>query len=74
MNRPYIDKIGKEIETLPPEEQLELVERLIHGIRDEYPSKELNWEGLYGLGTGLWPIDAQEYVNQIRGNQNSSHR
>jgi hypothetical protein len=64
-----LGKIEKEIESLTPEEQLKLVERLIHRLRKIgiTVKKGLDWKGLYGLGKGLWKgEDAQEYVNRLR--------
>jgi len=64
-----LKKIEKEIEKLPSDEQLKLIENLIHRIRKTKrgTKKELDWNKLYGLGKGLWNgEDAQEYVNRLR--------
>ncbi|MBI5327651.1 MAG: hypothetical protein HZB80_05100 [Deltaproteobacteria bacterium] len=64
-----LEKIGKEIGKLTPQEQLKLVERLVHqlGKTGLAMKKELDWNKLYGLGKGLWKgEDAQEYVNRLR--------
>ncbi len=64
-----LGKIEKEIEKLAPNEQLKLVEKLIHEIRkaERAVRKELDWNKLYGLGKELWKgEDAQEYVNRLR--------
>ena len=64
-----LKKIEREIEKLSTDEQLKLVERLIHRVRKTRSDskKELNWRKLYGLGKGLWENkDAQEYVNYLR--------
>jgi hypothetical protein len=64
-----LGKIEKEIERLSPKDQLKLVEKLAHQLRKSgiAVKKELDWEGLYGLGKGLWKgEDAQEYVNRLR--------
>jgi len=63
-----LERIRKEAEKLTPEEQLELLEELVHQLRKGFARKEyLNWAELYGLGKGLWEgEDAQEYVNQLR--------
>ncbi|HIC91815.1 MAG TPA: hypothetical protein EYP21_07120 [Syntrophaceae bacterium] len=64
-----LEKIEKEIETLTPQEQLKLVERLAYRLRKTgfAMKKELDWNKLYGLGKGLWRgEDAQEYVNRLR--------
>ena len=46
-----------------------MVERVAHQLRKAGigMKKELDWNKLYGLGTGLWKEDAQEYVNRLRG-------
>jgi len=62
-------KVEKEVESLTPQEQLKLVERLTHKLRKTgiTMKKRLDWKGLYGLGKGLWKgEDAQEYVNRLR--------
>ena len=64
-----IEKIEKEIKDLSPQEQLKLLETLVHHLRKIYlpPTKELDWKKLYGLGKGLWEKeDAQKYVNRLR--------
>ena len=64
-----MEKIGKEIEKLAPQEQLKLVERVIHQLRKgrRAPERELDWDKLYGLGKGLWDKeDAQDYINRLR--------
>ncbi|OGL39279.1 MAG: hypothetical protein A2042_07345 [Candidatus Schekmanbacteria bacterium GWA2_38_11] len=64
-----LKKIEKEIEKLPPEEQLKLVEKLAHQLRKKglAAKKDLDWSKLYGIGKGLWKgEDAQEYVNRLR--------
>jgi len=64
-----LEKIEKEAEGLTPQEQLKLVERLIHKLRkiDIAEKKVLDWSQFYGLGKGLWEgEDAQEYVNKLR--------
>jgi hypothetical protein len=67
-----LGKIEKEIEKLPPKDQLKLVEKLAHQLRKSglAVKKELDWTNLYGLGKGLWrDEDAQEYVNRLRENR-----
>ena len=64
-----IEKLEKEIEKLPPLDQLKLVERLAQRLRKTGRStkKELDLGKLYGLGKGLWSgEDAQTYVNRLR--------
>ncbi|MBI4723007.1 MAG: hypothetical protein HY769_08465 [Candidatus Stahlbacteria bacterium] len=66
-----LEKIRKEVQLLTLQEQLRLIENLIHQLRDTtlISEKLLDLNGLYGLGKGLWEEDAQEYVNQIRENR-----
>ena len=64
-----LEKIEKEAERLTPQEQLKLVERLVHQLMKTglIIKKELDWNNLYGLGKGIWKgEDAQEYVNSLR--------
>jgi hypothetical protein len=64
-----LEKIEKEIERLSPRDQLKLVEKVAHQLRKLGVSgrRDLDWEGLYGLGKGLWKgEDAQEYVTRLR--------
>lgn len=63
------EEIEKGIETLDLQEQLELMEKLIHLMKKSELSmkKKLDWNELYGLGKGLWNgEDAQEYVERLR--------
>jgi len=62
-----LEKIEKETEKLTPEEQLKLVEDLIHklSIRGIIKGEE-DWSKLYSLGKGLWKEDAQDYVSKLR--------
>jgi hypothetical protein len=62
-------RIEKEVERLTLEEQLNLLERLVHRIRKvEFTTKKkLDWKELYGLGKNMWKgEDAQDYVNHLR--------
>ncbi|MBN1455689.1 MAG: hypothetical protein JW945_05525 [Methanomicrobia archaeon] len=64
-----IEKLEKEAERLTPKELVELVDRLVHRLREEGQAKKelLDWRELYGLGKGLWiEEDAQEYVSRLR--------
>jgi len=63
-----LEKIEKEIVRLNPEEQLQLVEKLIHQLRKTgHRNKETyDLSRLYGLGKGIWDEDAQDYVNRAR--------
>ncbi|MFQ6091357.1 MAG: hypothetical protein ACE5OR_01545 [bacterium] len=64
-----LEKIRREAQTLTHEEQLRLVEKLIHQLRETVSTdgKSLDLSNLYGLGKGLWKgEDAQEYVNGLR--------
>lgn len=69
MQESVLEYITKQAETLTPGEYLELIERLAHQLRKKNLSMtpEFDWQGLYGLGKGLWADeDAQEYVNRLR--------
>ncbi|MEQ8225332.1 MAG: hypothetical protein ABRQ37_23640 [Candidatus Eremiobacterota bacterium] len=61
-----LNSILKEAATLTVMEQQELIENIIHLMKQT--GKENNkWEDIYGIGRGIWEgIDAQDYVNQIR--------
>ena len=64
-----LEEIERETERLTPKERLELVEKLIHGLRKTViaKGKPFDWDQLYGIGKGLWKgEDAQEYVNGLR--------
>jgi hypothetical protein len=64
-----LTKIEKEIDKLTSDQQLKLLERLIHRIKlmKKRHKRELDWKKLYRLGKGLWNNeDAQEYVNWSR--------
>lgn len=64
-----LEKIEKEAERLSSQEQLKLMEWLIHRLRRRSIAgeKPLDWSRLYGLGKRLWKgEDAQGYVNRLR--------
>ena len=69
MSESAVLTLTKQAETLPLPEYIELIEHLVHRLREKnMPAQEpLDWQGLYGLGQGLWADeDAQEYVNTLR--------
>ncbi|MCD6214391.1 MAG: hypothetical protein J7J46_05400 [Candidatus Desulfofervidus sp.] len=63
-----LERIKKDLESLSPQEQLELIERLVSKLRKSHTlgKKFADWGELYGLGKELWKEDAQEYVNHLR--------
>lgn len=64
-----LKKIEMYVEKLTPGEQLKLMERIAYLLRKSITKGEikLNWNGLYGIGKGLWGgEDAQDYVNKLR--------
>jgi hypothetical protein len=63
-----LSHIWKDAQLLSKREKMKLVEKLIHQLRIEDDEQErlLSWEEMYGVGKGIWDIDAQEYVNQLR--------
>lgn len=64
-----LENIAKQIESLPPQDQLRLVEKIAILLRKSRltAKRELEWSGLYGLGKGLWDDeDAQSYVDRLR--------
>ncbi len=69
MSESILARIEREAVKLPVSEQLKLIEKLIHQMREKtIPGpKELSWQKLYGRGRGLWGgEDAQIYVNRMR--------
>ena len=68
-NNITLKEIENGIEKLESQEQLRLMEKLIHLLvkSNLNMKKELNWDELYGLGKGLWNgEDAQDYVSRYR--------
>jgi hypothetical protein len=63
-----LNNIWKETQRLSRKERMELLEKLIHQLRieDEAQEELSSWEEIYGIGKGVWEIDAQEYVNHLR--------
>jgi hypothetical protein len=62
-------KIESEISLLSHEDQLRLLERLVHRMRTgKVPAeKKIEWDKMYGIATNRSVgVDAQEYVNQLR--------
>lgn len=69
MPESVVTTLTKQAETLTLPEYIELIENLVHRLREKnIPAQErLDWQKLYGLGKGLWADeDAQEYVNRLR--------
>jgi hypothetical protein len=69
MSKVVVENITKQADDLSLSEHIELIEMLVHRLRDKSGTmpKPLDWEELYGLGKGLWADeDAQEYVNRLR--------
>jgi len=69
MSESTVTMLTKQAETLPLSEYIELIEHLVHRLREKnIPAQEqLDWHALYGLGKGVWADeDAQEYVNKLR--------
>ncbi|HUT37049.1 MAG TPA: hypothetical protein VNE39_26440 [Planctomycetota bacterium] len=62
-------RIEREVVGLPAQDQLRLVERIVHQLRQAGlgEKRDLDWDELYGVGKGLWEgEDAQDYVNRMR--------
>ncbi len=64
-----VEQITRQAEDLPLSDYLELIERLVHRLRNNRDTQSIqyDWQELYGLGKGLWADeDAQDYVNRLR--------
>lgn len=62
-----LEQIRRQVQMLTPENQLNLVEEIIHQLKHTINKESLELTNLYGLGKGLWKgEDAQEYVNRLR--------
>lgn len=62
-----VNKLEKEIDLLPAEDLLRLLDGIAHRLKTSLKSHpSYNWEKLYGVGKGLWEEDAQEYVKRLR--------
>ena len=60
--------IIREIESLPMERQVELHSILTTKLKKrEILIKSL--DEIRGIGKGVWNVDAQEYVNQLRADE-----
>lgn len=71
MAKVSLRKIEEDVSLLSSQEQLLLVERLIHRMRTVKPESQKGeaaaWDELYGLGKGVWQgQDAQEHVTTLR--------
>lgn len=70
-----LSKISEEIKQLTAQEQLYIVESIIHHLRktELRTERDLDWSNLYGLGRGLWKgEDAQEYVDRLRSDRHDT--
>ncbi|PKP57686.1 MAG: hypothetical protein CVT88_06800 [Candidatus Altiarchaeales archaeon HGW-Altiarchaeales-1] len=65
-----LERVKKEIENMLPEEQLNLIDILIHKLISQRVVRKkttVNIADFYGLCRGMWNNeDAQEYVNKLR--------
>jgi hypothetical protein len=64
-----LQQLERAIRELQPEQQLELVERVVHQLRRRRPKApgKVSADDLYGSGKHIWgDEDAQEYVNRMR--------
>ena len=61
-----LQEIWNEAVKLDRDDQLELVERLIHQMRENKQTQYADLNELRGIGKGIWESDAQEYVNKLR--------
>jgi hypothetical protein len=63
-----LDDIWQVTRKLSRPEKMKLLERLIHQLRieEQAPVEPLNWEQMYGIGKGIWDVDAQAYVEKLR--------
>lgn len=63
-----IHQLIREIENLPPDKQLEILIYLNSKLKKkEQLLKSI--DEVRGIGKGLWDIDAQEYINQMRNDR-----
>ena len=62
-----LEKISKETIRLSANDQLKLAEMLIHRIANaKMVDSKTKPEKIYGAGKGIWNVDAQDYVNDLR--------
>lgn len=63
-----VNNVWHETTKLSRLEKMELLEKLVHQLRIEesFQEERLNWEQMYGIGKGIWDIDAQVYVDDLR--------
>jgi len=57
----------KEIEKLPIEEKIKVIEMIKKDIADKEASL-YSIDNIFGCAKDLWEKDAQEYINEIRNN------
>ncbi len=62
-----LEIIAQEIRTLPLEQRKQLVMLILDSLTDQQPTKIHQMREFRGVGEHLRDIDAQEYVNQLRG-------
>jgi len=62
-----LETISKETIQLSASEQLKLAEILIHRIANaKMVNSKAKPDKIYGSGKGIWNIDAQDYVSDLR--------
>jgi len=66
-NGTTMERIGAEFDELLPEDQLRLLDMLVHRIMLRQGSKRTkNLLQYYGIAKGVWDQDAQDYVSGLR--------
>lgn len=62
-----LEQIETLMEELAPEEQLLLIERLAHRLRQVKVSTVRHWRDFRGLGKEIWQgVDTQTYIDSLR--------
>ncbi len=63
-----LDNIWQIARGLSRLEKLKLMELLVQQLKieNEAPEESMAWEEMYGIGSGIWQDDAQQYVNRLR--------
>jgi hypothetical protein len=62
-----IDHIETLVSTLTREEQLLLIERLAHRLRQAQAGRVRRWRDFRGLGKEIWQgVDTQAYIDTLR--------
>ena len=67
MNTQNLTEAFAVVEKLSPEEKLQLIEHVVHELRETRSEEIRHWREFRGLGKEIWQgVDTQAYIDKLR--------